>query len=54
MTALNRLHVCSLLAITSFSIASVGAFAAEAGSSDLDHSQMQGMDHSKMQGMDHS
>ena len=54
MTAINRLQVCSLLAITSFSIAPAIALAAEAGSSGMDHSQMQGMDHSKMQGMDHS
>ncbi|KQQ61993.1 copper resistance protein CopB [Pseudomonas sp. Leaf129] len=54
MTVLNRLHVCSLLAVTGLGMLPVGVFAAEAAMPGMDHSQMQGMDHSKMQGMDHS
>lgn len=54
MTVLNRLYVCSLLAVTGLEMLPGGVFAAEAAMPGMDHSQMQGMDHSQMQGMDHS
>lgn len=54
MMVSSRLHVCLLVAVTNLSMASVGAWAAEATMSGMDHSQMPGMDHSKMQGMSHS